>query len=670
MTRPAHGLEAMAQQQLAAMRGDVLLQLADGSSLGHADGYEPLLVQFTREDGAARGLRRLGDRSSTAPAEHLSALEAIQRAEATLVEAPAGWGKTTFARHVTLNLAGARLGDGGFNEARLRAPTPRHDHGTAEAQLWDQPAYWPILVDIVDPASFEHAVQAAWPEFHGWLGLADRPPVILLIDHAERLHDHANGFLKEAQAAASNDLRIVVLADSTASEHWRLPGAISRHRLMPLNRAQRRQGGAASVAPAGLHAVSLAVGPDVASAEELVDRWLHQQAPGRASEIAEDYLSSLDRGAATGAAVAVPQHLRELIVAAHIADADIGTVVAAFARAPVRMASVVASVFRRWDGDRRDGLAEALTALPGDAGRRGALVAADADHLGGTTRRTLVTALLPIVAEGLLSPGERIRAGARLSELGDPRDLAELVRIDGGHFRMGSSAHENSAPPFDADIAAFRMARYPVTNALYASFVAETRRDWQSGDRELPDRTNAPAVNLSWHDARAFCAWLTQHWRREGRIDATEACRLPTEPEWERAARGDIDGPGSIFPWGSDWRDDCANAEPIGHNDTCAVGLFPAGAAPYGCLDMAGQVWEWTSTLWGRAMESPFYRYPYVSDDGREDASAGPDVRRVLRGGCFTGGAAKANSTYRGSLEPAGTWRGNGFRVVVAKEHA
>ncbi|MBM3524438.1 MAG: hypothetical protein FJX57_15920, partial [Alphaproteobacteria bacterium] len=109
------------------------------------------------------------------------------------------------------------------------------------------------------------------------------------------------------------------------------------------------------------------------------------------------------------------------------------------------------------------------------------------------------------------------------------------------------------------------------------------------------------------------------------------------------------------------------NGEEAGLEDTCTVGLFPRGRSPYGVDDMAGQVWEWCSTLWGEDMAAPSFRYPY-RDDGREDRMAGPRVRRVLRGGCFSSGREKANCTYRGSLEPDGFWRGNGFRFVVARD--
>ncbi|MCE2521435.1 MAG: SUMF1/EgtB/PvdO family nonheme iron enzyme [Alphaproteobacteria bacterium] len=81
---------------------------------------------------------------------------------------------------------------------------------------------------------------------------------------------------------------------------------------------------------------------------------------------------------------------------------------------------------------------------------------------------------------------------------------------------------------------------------------------------------------------------------------------------------------------------------------------------------MAGQVWEWTTTLWCKDMRTPSFAYPY-RNDGREDLDAGPSVRRVLRGGCFSSNRKNANRIYRGSLEPDGFWRGNGFRIVVAQ---
>lgn len=120
------------------------------------------------------------------------------------------------------------------------------------------------------------------------------------------------------------------------------------------------------------------------------------------------------------------------------------------------------------------------------------------------------------------------------------------------------------------------------------------------------------------------------------------------------------------IPGGGDWHADRANSEETGFNAPCAVGLFPAGRSVFGCLDMGGQVWEWVSTLWGPDMNAPTFAYPYRHDDGREAGSADPTFRRVLRGGSFASNRLKTTCTYRGSLEPDGFWRGNGFRVAVS----
>jgi len=294
-------------------------------------------------------------------------------------------------------------------------------------------------------------------------------------------------------------------------------------------------------------------------------------------------------------------------------------------------------------------------------------IAADAgmDALAPEIRRALVRALVAIVEQGSLPLALRVEAGRALAVEGDPRDLDALVEIPGGPFTMGSTAHPNSAPPHRISVWPYRIGRYPVTNDRYRRFVEATARAWSSPDGLLSHRANSPAVDLTWHDARAYCDWLTLQWRADGRIEPDEVVRLPTEPEWERAARGLQEDDGFVYPWPGPWRDDRANAEEAALNDTCPVGLFPAGRSPDGCDDMAGQVWEWTSTSWGEDMTTPRYAYPYA-DDGREDVDAAPDVRRVLRGACFLSPREKANCIYRGSLEPAGFWRGNGFRIVVA----
>jgi iron(II)-dependent oxidoreductase len=243
-----------------------------------------------------------------------------------------------------------------------------------------------------------------------------------------------------------------------------------------------------------------------------------------------------------------------------------------------------------------------------------------------------------------------------------------LIDIPASTVTLGSNTHPNSQPTHNLHIESFRIAAFPVTIHQYAAFTTATNRPWSSPDQHDNSKQNFPATDLTYHDAVAYCTWLTTLWRANGTISENEQVRLPTEPEWEKAASGtqnSPDLPDCLYPWGTSWQPDASNSEETGLNQPCAVGTFPKGRSVHGCHDMAGNIWEWCSTLWGKDMAAPSYRYPW-RDDGREALEAAPELRRVLRGGCFSSGRLKANCTYRGSLEPGGYWRGNGFRVVVA----
>ena len=128
-------------------------------------------------------------------------------------------------------------------------------------------------------------------------------------------------------------------------------------------------------------------------------------------------------------------------------------------------------------------------------------------------------------------------------------------------------------------------------------------------------------MNISWHDTLAYCQWLS--------AVTGKPISLPSEAQWEKAARGDKDR--REYPWGEQFDAARCNCAELGIGDTTPVGIFPDGASPYGCLDMAGNVWEWTRSAWAD--------YPYDPRDGRERLDAGDDVARVLRGGSFDDGA-------------------------------
>jgi formylglycine-generating enzyme required for sulfatase activity len=233
-------------------------------------------------------------------------------------------------------------------------------------------------------------------------------------------------------------------------------------------------------------------------------------------------------------------------------------------------------------------------------------------------------------------------------------NLLELVRVPAGEFLMGSdpakdkSALDNEQPQHRVYLSEFYIGKYPVTNAQYAAFVKATKHEvpkhWKNG-RIPSDKENHPVVYVSWRDAVAFCGWLAQQ--------TGQGFRLPTEAEWEKAARGTD---GRIYPWG----DGPPTAELCNFNnnvgDTTPVGQYsPQGDSPCGCADMAGNVWEWTQSL--------FRGYPYDPADGREDLRAGGS--RVVRGGSFSYNRGYVRCACGFRLEPVVLDRNRGFRPVV-----
>ena len=158
-----------------------------------------------------------------------------------------------------------------------------------------------------------------------------------------------------------------------------------------------------------------------------------------------------------------------------------------------------------------------------------------------------------------------------------------------------------------------------------------------------------PVVYVSWHDALKYCQWLTEATGKN--------ITLPSEAEWEKAARGANDA--LIFPWGNEFDAKRCNVNESGFGGTTPVGIFPNGASPYGCLDMAGNVWEWTRSLYD-------FGYPYLPNDPkREDLRAGDEIRRVVRGGSWFNDQVDARCAVRDRRLPNFRSSGYGFRVVL-----
>lgn len=240
----------------------------------------------------------------------------------------------------------------------------------------------------------------------------------------------------------------------------------------------------------------------------------------------------------------------------------------------------------------------------------------------------------------------------------------EMILVAAGEFLMGSGSEKDpepnawERPQHGLYLPDYRIARTPITNAQYAAFLQDTghRRPkrWRS-NKPARGKEDYPVVYVSWHDAVAYCRWLSE---TAGRI-----YRLPTEAEWEKGARGTD---GRLYPWGGGWEVGRCNTAESGENGITPVAAFPAGASPCGLLDMAGNVWEWTASLWGSDWFEPAFAYPYDPNDGRENLEASDEVCRVMRGGSFAYSADLARCACRHRNFPQSYSDGIGFRVVSA----
>ncbi|HET9916243.1 MAG TPA: SUMF1/EgtB/PvdO family nonheme iron enzyme [Candidatus Binatia bacterium] len=251
-------------------------------------------------------------------------------------------------------------------------------------------------------------------------------------------------------------------------------------------------------------------------------------------------------------------------------------------------------------------------------------------------------------------------APARAELLAQSNDLGEMIRIPAGPFVMGSSdGPADERPQHRVQVAEFLIDRTKVTNARFALFLkaigpegpkGEKYFDFDDSDARVHQRNgewtadagfeNNPVVEASWYGAVAFCRWA-------GR-------RLPTEAEWEKAARG---SDGRKYPWGNEVPSGTRAHFGAGWNDLTPVGSFPQGASPYGMLDAAGNGWEWVS--------SAYRPYPYNAKDGREDLNK--EIVRATRGGGHDARIEELTTTHRGrhvSRNPRAGHHNIGFRCA------
>ena len=264
----------------------------------------------------------------------------------------------------------------------------------------------------------------------------------------------------------------------------------------------------------------------------------------------------------------------------------------------------------------------------------------------------------------------------------NPIDGSEIIHVPAGTFKMGSDhVNDNEKPMHEVHLPAFYISKCEITKRQFKKFV-DAKPDWRKGrikkryhdgnylkrwqrDSYPSAEATHPVVYVSWFAAKAYCNWA--------------GGKLPTEAEWEKAARG---ADGRAYPWGNDWdRSRCNSGSYWAKRDLpdreslkkwkqrgggapariTDVGVFPSGASPYGLLDMAGNVWEWCS--------SAHKPYPYEAHDGREDLNDS-SCRRVLRGGSRGDSLDNVRSAYRGDPGPKNAWGTFGFRLCVSGDAA
>jgi formylglycine-generating enzyme required for sulfatase activity len=232
----------------------------------------------------------------------------------------------------------------------------------------------------------------------------------------------------------------------------------------------------------------------------------------------------------------------------------------------------------------------------------------------------------------------------------------EFMRVTAGKFLMGSDDGEGEGdfdfiPKHVVEIPyVYWMGRFPVTNEMYNYYVRF--KGFEHPVDNWEKKRNHPVVNVDWKDVLSYCEWLNATLGDE--IQDGLVLRLPTEAEWEKAARGTD---GFNYPWGNEFDKNKCNSEEGGIGNTTPVDLYsPRDASPYGCSDMSGNVLEWTHSL---AMD-----YPYQLDNDREDESA-PFVR-VVRGGVFDDNESVARCVSRSLANLGDKYASLGFRIVLA----
>ena len=273
----------------------------------------------------------------------------------------------------------------------------------------------------------------------------------------------------------------------------------------------------------------------------------------------------------------------------------------------------------------------------------------------------------------------RLAIAERLGILGDPRlppiGAATFVEVPEGPFRLGADEEAEGAPQkgheypqVTLDLPAFEIDRFLVTVAQFARFVDDGGYDreglwrpmgwqWRTDERitrprfqaddertqwEIYLTPNRPIVGVSFYEAEAFARW--------------SGGRLPTEAEWEKAARGPD---GQEYPWGDEWIDDAAGGRDVGPRTTLPVGVFPKGESFYGALDVVGSVWQWCADVYEPKL------YERIDEDHPRGPDEAPlDGHRSVRGGAWNTLRYSLRCANRNSYKATARYSNLGFRII------
>jgi formylglycine-generating enzyme required for sulfatase activity len=301
-------------------------------------------------------------------------------------------------------------------------------------------------------------------------------------------------------------------------------------------------------------------------------------------------------------------------------------------------------------------------------------------------------ATIPVRQEAGLVLGRLYGLPGDETGVGDPRftgpqGLPSFVQIPAGAFWMGSTKEEvehwteetgkdyfdSELPRHEVYLDVYDMAKYPTTNAMYAHFITaggyEDERWWKEAiedeywnedsgfrygnaprywDDARWNNPSQPVVGVNWYEAVAYCRWLT------ATLNDGYVYRLPTEAEWERAARGPQ---GWAYPWGDAWQEGFCNSKEAGLEQTSPAGLFPQGATSEGVHEMVGNVWEWCRDWYAEDA--------YAESEPRNPTGPASGSSRVLRGGSwYNDGPPVCRCGFRDGLGPWGRDYYGGFRCV------